>query len=320
MENNEGGQVRNHLCVPRCYLAGFAHKWGKRSQLYIVDSTVTEAFFTTLQSVGVERDFDWIETGGEHLQLFGSSYADFESKLGPALVRTDAKGDFQNDADRALILELVALLAVRNSGRSEVMRHFQEQATRRQMETAIANRRRWEAQKRKAAEAGVEGAADLTYEEITEFVERGDYTIAAPTTGYVEQELKSLMTVYKLLDRRSWIVARAAPGSGGFATSDRPVTLCWDDKEMEGGFYPPGFGLQGTSVFCPLSKSLAIRGRFDDRVDAIELPADAVAGINSRTIFYADRRIYAENDRFRFLDQHFVMRYGLDLLSMLLTP
>lgn len=188
------------------------------------------------------------------------------------------------------------------------------------METAVANRRRWESQKRKAAEAGVEGAADLTYEEITEFVERGGYTIAAPTTGYVEQELKSLMTVYKLLNRRSWIVARAERGSGGFATSDRPVTLCGDDKEMEGGFYPPGFGLQGTSVFCPLSKSLAIRGRFDDRVDAIELPADAVAGINSRTIFYADRRIYVENDRFRFLDQHFVMRYGFDLLSMLLRP
>jgi hypothetical protein len=128
------------------------------------------------------------------------------------------------------------------------------------------------------------------------------------------------MTVYKLLDRRSWIVARAAPGSGGFATSDSPVTLSWDDKEMEGGFYPPGFGLQGTSVFCPLSKSLVIRGRFDDRVDAIELPADAVAGINSRTIFYADQRIYAENDRFRFLDQNFVLRYGRDLLSMLLTP
>ena len=57
MENNEGGQVCNHLYVPQCYLAGFAHNWGKKSQLYIVDSTVTEAFFTTLQNVAVERDF-----------------------------------------------------------------------------------------------------------------------------------------------------------------------------------------------------------------------------------------------------------------------
>ena len=127
-------------------------------------------------------------------------------------------------------------------------------------------------------------------------------------------------TIYIIIDKSDYEL-QVYDDKGWYATY--PVVFgssSLDDKEMEGGFYPPGFGLQGTSVFCPLSKSLVIRGRFDDRVDAIELPADAVAGINSRTIFYADQRIYAENDRFRFLDQHFVMRYGLDLLSMLLTP
>jgi hypothetical protein len=318
MGNNDGGQVCNYLYAPRCYLAGFARSRSEKSQLYEVDSTAAQAFFTTLQNVAVEPDFSGIEVSGK--KIFGSNCTEFESKLGPALVRTDARGDFLHDADRAIILELVAMLAVCNPGRREVVRHLKEPVTRRQLELAVANRQRWESQKRKAAEAGVEGAADLTYGEVMEFVGRGDYTVAVPTTEYVDQELQSLNTVYSLLNRRSWIVARAAPGSGGFATSDRPVTLCWDDREMEGGFYPPGFGLLGTSVFCPLSKSLAIRGRFDSRADAIELPANAVAGINSRTIFYADRQIYAENDRFRFLDQHLVMRYGRDLLSMLLRP
>jgi hypothetical protein len=87
---------------------------------------------------------------------------------------------------------------------------------------------------------------------------------------------------------------------------------------MEGGYYPPGFGLQGTSVVFPLSKELAMRGRFDGRVDTLELPVDAVAGINSRTIFYAGQQLYAESDRFRFIDRHLLMCYGQDLLPTLL--
>lgn len=319
MENNEGGQARKHHYVPQCYLKGFARNRSKKSQLYVVDSAVKRAFVTTPQNVAAERDFNRIEIDGEDPNLIESSYAEFESKLGPALVRMDDKRDFPDDADRALILELVALLAVRNPGRREAMREFKEQTTRRLMELAVANRQRWESQRQKAAEAGVEGAADLTYEEIREFVERGDYTIAVPTTEHVEQELKSLTTVYNLLHRRSWVVTRTASGFGGFVTSDHPVTLCWDDTEMEGGFYPPGFGLQGTSVFCPLSKGLAIRGQFDGRVGAVELPVDAVAGINTRTIFYAGRQVYAENDRFRFFDQHLVLRYGQDLLHVAAT-
>ncbi len=320
METNEGGQARKHHYVPQCYLKGFARNRSKKSQLYVVDLTLKRAFVTTPLNVAAERDFNRIDIDGEDPNLIESSYAEFETKLAPALVRMDERGDFPDDADRAVILELVALLAVRNPGRREAMRQFKEETTRRLMELAAANRQRWETQRQKAADAGVESAADLTYEEVREFVERGDYTIDVPTTKHVEQELKSLTTVYNLLHRRNWVVVRAAPASGGFVTSDHPVTLCWDDKDMEGGFYPPGFGLHGTTVFCPVSKGLAIRGRFDGRVGAVELPLDKVAGINSLAIFHAGRQIYAENDRFRFFDKRLMLRYGQDLLSTPLRP
>jgi hypothetical protein len=195
MESDEGGQVRDHLYAPQCYLAGFARNRSEGSQLYVVDSTATQAFFTALQNVAVDPDVSRLVAGLEDPKLFGSSYAEFESKLGHALVRTDAKGDFQHDGDRAIILGLVAMLAVCNPGRGEVTRHMQAQETRRQLELAVANRQRWESQKRKAAEAGVEGAADLTYEKVMELVERGDFTNAVPTTEYVGQDLKSLNTV-----------------------------------------------------------------------------------------------------------------------------
>jgi hypothetical protein len=211
MAGNEGGQARKHHYVPQCYLKGFARNRSKKSQLYVVDSSVKRAFVTTPLNVAAERDFNRIEVDGEDPNLIESSYAEFEANLAPALVRMDAKGDFPDDADRALILELVALLAVRNPGRRKAMRKFKEETTRRLMELAVANRERWESQRQKAVEAGVEGATDLSFEEVREFVERGDFTIGVPTTEHVEQELKSLTTVYNLLHRRSWVVVRAPP-------------------------------------------------------------------------------------------------------------
>jgi hypothetical protein len=69
-----------------------------------------------------------------------------------------------------------------------------------------------------------------------------------------------------------------------------------------------------------VSQGLAIRGTFDGRVGAVELTVDAIAGINARTIFYAGRQIYAENDRFRLLDKDLALRRGQDLLSTLMQP
>jgi hypothetical protein len=316
-EHDEGEGARKHDCVLQCYLSGFTRHHDKNSRLYVVDSALERAFVATPQSVVAEREFNQMEIHAEDPCSADPGYAQFESELASALARMNRKGDFSNDADRALILRLIAELAVLNPDRTEVVRQYKEATARRLSEFAIANRQGWESQKEKAAAAGIEGAADFTDEELRSFVERNDETITAHTIGHLERDLQSVTTLYDLLHRRSWMVARAARGSGGFITSDRPVTLTWDDMEMETGIYAPGFGLQGTSVFFPLTKDLVMRGRFDGRVGALGLPVASVAGINSRTVFYAGHQIYAESESFRFLDEHLVMCRGRDLLPTL---
>ncbi len=228
------------------------------------------------------------------------------------------RGDFRNEADRAVILKLAAQMAALHPGRSEPAGNS-EPFIHRMAKLAGADRQSWESQRRKATAAGVEGATDLTYEELKQLVERGDDSIGTPTPGhFFEREPQSVTEVHNLLLRRDWLVAKAAPGSGGFITSDHPVILSWNDKEMERGIYPPGFGLRGTSVFFPISKDLVMRGRFDGRVGTLELPVDMVAGIDSRTIFHAGQRVYAESDQVRFLDRNLLLRYGQDLLPELM--
>ena len=207
MENNEVGQRRKHDYVLQCYLEAFAFNSNNESQLYVVDSVTERALVTTPQKVAAGRNFNLMRADEEKSNPIESGQADFESKLAPALVRMNDKGDFSHDADRAVILRLMALLAVLNPCRTE-------QTIRRQVDVAIAHPQAWESQRKKAA-AGVEGAADLTFEELRYFSKRGDYTFAPPTTKYVAQQLQLVSTVYNLLLQRSWQVARAAPASGG---------------------------------------------------------------------------------------------------------
>ncbi|QOT82219.1 DUF4238 domain-containing protein [Cupriavidus basilensis] len=314
-----GAQARKHHYIPQCYLKGFARNRSKNSQLYVVDAKTKRAFLTTPQNVAAERDFNRIDVEGEDPNVVESGYATFESKLAPALVRLDAQGTLQDEQDRALVLELIALMAVRNPLRREASRRFHEDVTRRMMDLVVADKRRFESQVRRATEAGFVKQNGVSYEEFRDFVREGRYAIEVSTTGHVQTELQSLTTVYDLLHRRSWVLIKAAPDTGGFVASDHPVTLCWDDPKMEGGIYPPGFGLSGTTVICPLTKHWAIQGRLDGRAGSIEIPAHGVAALNTRTIGYAGRQIYAESDRFRFIDGDGMLRHGSELLSAMGT-
>jgi len=72
----------------------------------------------------------------------------------------------------------------------ENSRQFQEKVIKRMMELTVAKKDRYEASLKSAVQAGaVEPSEDVTYESMRDFVEADRYTIEAPTTRHVEQEL-----------------------------------------------------------------------------------------------------------------------------------
>ncbi|RKT14093.1 hypothetical protein B0G69_7319 [Paraburkholderia sp. RAU2J] len=116
MEINDSAQVSNRYCAPRCYLAGFAGNRVETSPLYVVDPAGVRTFFcATLRNRAAEQESTWISTSDKHLDLFGSSDAEFESRLTTTRMRTGAAGDFPGDTDRAMVLRLplCGLCAVR---------------------------------------------------------------------------------------------------------------------------------------------------------------------------------------------------------------
>ncbi|GAC1413231.1 MAG: hypothetical protein NVSMB6_15240 [Burkholderiaceae bacterium] len=319
MQNDDGGQARKHHYVPQCYLKGFARNRSKNARLFVVDALSRKSFVTRPANVAAERDFNRIEVDEVDPNVVEAGYADFESKLAPALVRMDEKANFEDAKDRALILEFAALLAVRNPARRENFRKFREDTTKSVMKLVTATKGRYDSHLTKATAAGfIDADSQMPYEEFKNFVDGDAYTVEVPTNEHVEQELKSLATVYDLLQRRNWVVLRAAPDSGGFITSDRPVSLRWNDPKLQQSFYGPGFGLKDTIVHFPLSKFLALRGQFDGREGIVIAPTDVVAFTNSITIEHAIRQVYAENDQFKFLGAAGNQQRGGDLLPQLI--
>lgn len=99
-----------------------------------------------------------------------------------------------------------------------------------------------------------------------------------------------------LLEQRQWTLMIAPHGSRGFVTSDRPYALRWSDPALREGFYPPGLGCDDTNLTFPLSRDLALVGRFDAARETVEIDERMVASINLMTFSSAMTQLYADGD------------------------
>lgn len=307
--------ARNHHWIPQCYLKGFAKSRSKNAQLFVTDAVNRTAFVTNPRNVASARDFNRIDAVGGDANHIESAYADFEGLAARALTRMDEKREFGDEEEHNLILNLIALFSVRNPRMRENVRRFHEQVAKQIMSLTVATKERYEASVASAIRSGdVPPNADVSYESVREFVESERYAITVPTTRHVETELQLVETVLPLLGDRSWLLLRAAVGSGGFVTSDHPVSLYWTGSRNRGAFYPPGFGLMDTEVLFPLSHELAMVRTFDGPHGIRDATAEHVALANGVTIRYGQRQIYARDDRFRYAFSEGDMQRGADLL------
>lgn len=307
--------ARNHHWIPQCYLRGFARSPSKNAQLYVVDSVSGKAFMTTPRNVASERDFNRIEVDGMDPDHVEGGYARFEGVASAALRRLCDTRDFGSAEDHNLILNLIALLAIRNPRMRESSRRMHETLIKRAMDVATATKDRFERSMAGAVRSGyVEPDHGMSYESMRDFVERDRFIIELPTTRHVEDELKRVDVILPLLGRRCWMLLRAAPGTGGFVTSDHPVVLDWIDRRGRGTFQSPAHGLKSTEVIFPVSQDLVMYGQFEGRFGVLDVGLEAVTRINTDIIAHAQRQVYAKDDRFHYAITPGRVSFGADLL------
>jgi len=314
--------ARNHHYVPQCYLKGFAHH-REKPKIFVIDGKTEKTFSTHPQNVAQERDFHRVDIEGHEPDALENAFARVEGEIAPALERASGAGRFVSEEDRILVLNLAALLAVKNPRQRENMRDFAERLNKTMMQMILSNKETWDTQVRRMKEDGFwDDSKEVSYDEMRDFVREDEYTISMATEMHLSLELQAFDAVLPYFIDRQWTSIVAPPKTSGFITCDHPVALFWTDEKRQGSFPPPGHGLKNTTVVFPVSSRLVILGQFEKGPEfSFQATAEQVASINNAMILNADRQIYARDSGFDYMSTRAdKMLKGVNLLQELNRP
>src|SRR5690606_19289629 len=140
--------ARHHHYLSQCYLKEFTKGRGKKSKLTVIDFREKKTFETIPRNVGGIRDFNRIDVEGVDPNILESQISEFESEAASALKKLNETRDFSGDV-KEIILNLIALIAIRSPERREHMRSFHADIAERMTSLSLANKERWESQVKK---------------------------------------------------------------------------------------------------------------------------------------------------------------------------
>lgn len=295
--------ARKHHYVPQCYLRLFSVSHKKIPQLTVFDRERRKMFRTGIDNVAAQRDFNTIEVEGYDPDTFENEMSHFESELAEALRRINAARSLANEEDRAYLLNLVCLTALRNPRLRETMRRGREQEARIIMDQVLTSKETYERHIREMKDAGRGRELDVSYEQMKTFVEEGNYRITLNNNSQIGREIRVFDKVLPLLFQRGWVLLRAPANSGGFITGDHPFCLIWSEPKLRGSFFPPGLGLRGTEIYFTISPRLAMVGAFEMKNDEVDVTEESVAIVNGAIIHTAEAQVYARDHSFHYVMQ-----------------
>lgn len=309
--------ARHHHYLSQCYLKEFTKGRGKKSKLAVIDFREKKTFETTPRNVGGIRDFNRIDVEGVVPNMLERKISEFESDAARALKNLNETRDFSGDI-KDIILNLIALIAIRSPERREHLRSFHADIAERMTSLSLESKERWESQIKRIKEENPEFDNSVSYEEAKEFFESKNYTIEVAREYHIHMEMVQMETIIPLLFGRSWVLLTANAATSPFITSDNPVCLSWKEPEKVPPLYrnSPGFGLKGTQIYFPVSKGLALIGDFEEESGTAEVDDYFVTGLNTVAMHNLYKQLYAPKLGFKFHGPKGELMNGNRVLSM----
>jgi hypothetical protein len=143
---------------------------------------------------------------------------------------------------------------------------------------------------------------EVTPEDFRNFISSGEYSIEFARNYHIKHLVTGLLPaieqIVPLLAARHWVLWQAQ-NDEHFITSDNPVTLKWTTEMPSAFAQSPGFAFKNTVVIFPLSKTLALWGRFEGPKGVV-IPAlnGHVALVNRIFTQKARRFVYSTDENF----------------------
>lgn len=294
MSDSSSG-ARNHHHVPQCYLKGFAKPRSKEGKLTVFDMKTRKSFQTRPRNVAAVRDYNRVDIPNVDPNFVETQLAIFESDLDRSIRRIVEARSIDNANDRNTVLALVARLFVAGPHFRGVRDKFMSDIADKMMRNIVATPERWHSASEQVARE-VDDFEPLPYETMRDAVMEGRITPRTSREALIEQEMKIWPEIMPYLTERSWLLFVARPDAGDFATSDRPCTLRNSQPDEHMGIYGIGLGMSRTDVIFPLTRHLALLGRFEGGGGILEADRRLVAAVNVATLMTAERQLYAAED------------------------
>jgi hypothetical protein len=290
-------EARHHHYISQFYLKGFAERREKKQKpvftTHVTDFRLLKAFNCNVRDVGGERDFNRVDIPGHSPTAIEESLSAFESTCAAALKRVVISKKFEGK-DANLVLNFMALLAVRSPERRDILADFHDRVHRGLLASITSNEATWQATIAGMQADGIVVNPSISYEDARSFSQRGEFDVFVPREYHLRVEFDLVNSVLPLLGRRRWTLYTADGSSGEFITTDRPVTLMWTEKPRANGiFSSPGFGLKNTEVLFPLSRKAALIGRWDRGGGTEVAQRDFVATFNTQMLHHSLDRAFS---------------------------
>lgn len=310
--------ARHHHYLSQCYLKGFTKGGGKKSKLTVIDFKENKSFETIPRNVGGIRDFNRVDIAGIDQNGLENSLSQFESEAATALRRLEESLQFEGET-KTLILNLIALLAIRSPEMREQRREFHADVVEKIMDLSLATKERWESQMRQMKEAGKEINENITFEEIKRFHKSKKYDITLAREYHIHLEFVGLDAILPCLNERKWLLIKATDESGPFVTSDKPVTLSWKEPEKIPPFYrnSPGYAMKSTQVYFPVSKNLALVGEFEGPEGTIDGNKELISALNTIKLIQTYKQVYCPKLGFYFRGMQNELLEGTQVLKQI---
>jgi hypothetical protein len=283
----KGTEPRKHHYVPQYYLRNFV---GKKEMLIVFDRQTKEPYRSKPHGVAAQRDFNRIEIEDMDANAVEKLMSEFEGETAPHLNNVIEKKSIADQKDRAAMVNLMAAMTMRNPKRRKEMGGVIDRATR----YLLGKKERYDEYTAEMKRAGKQ--PEFSLEELRSELEGIDFTPSKE--GVMAAEIDQHDHVTELLWSKKWQLVIASDDSGGFVTTDDPVTIRWTDgQEHE---ERPGMAEEHSEIIFALSTKLALRGRSEGEENLVNADAFAVAEINSHLINNSARQVFAYDHSFKF--------------------
>jgi len=313
--------ARHHHYLSQCYLKGFTKGRAKKSKLTVVDFKEKKRFETTPRNVGGIRDFNRVDIDGIDQNAIEKSLAEFEGQAASALKKLHRGARFSGEI-RELILNLIALFAIRSPERREHMRTILADTADKIMGLTLGSKEGWESQIAKLRKKDPSYDNDVAYEQAKEFHDRKEYTIEVAREYHIHNEIAQVDAILPSLFARNWVLVEANEETGPFITTDNPISLTWNEPNTIPPMFrsSPGFGCKSTQVLFPVSQDLALIGEFEAEDKTIKGSHELIALLNTRMLSNAYKQIYSPKIDFSFYGKDGEILLGNRILSELNNP